>query len=91
MMLLLCKWTFYFSHPYNSSSEFLIVQVKKSILQGNTESKAMLELIGKTRASEGFRELADEEEEQTEEMKRKMNTIPKLLWLLNTIPIDYCD
>ena len=56
-----------------------IFQVKKSILQGNTESKAMLELIGKTRASEGFRELEDEEEEQTEEMKRKMNTIPKLL------------
>nr|XP_022335964.1 TLD domain-containing protein 1-like [Crassostrea virginica] len=53
--------------------------VKKSILQGNTESKAMLELIGKTRASEGFRELEDEEEEQTEEIKRKMNTIPKLL------------
>ena len=65
--------------------------MKKSILQGNTESKAMLELIGKTQASEGFRELEDEEEEQTEEMKRKMNTIPKLLWLLNTIPIDYCD
>ena len=59
--------------------------MKKSILQGNTESKAMLELIGKTRASEGFRELEDEEEEQTEEMKRKMNTIPKLLWLLNII------
>ena len=60
--------------------------MKKSILQGNTESKAMLELIGKTRASEGFRELEDDEEEQTEEMKRKMNTIPKLLWLMNTIP-----
>ena len=59
--------------------------MKKSILQGNTESKAMLELIGKTRASEGFRELEDDEEEQTEEMKRKMNTIPKLLWLLNII------
>ena len=65
--------------------------MKKSILQGNTESKAMLELIGKTQASEGFRELEDEEEEQTEEMKRKMNTIPKLLWLLNIIPIDYCQ
>ena len=65
--------------------------MKKSILQGNTESKAMLELIGKTRASEGFRELEDDEVEQTEEMKRKMNTIPKLLWLMNTIPIDYCQ
>ncbi|XP_061196760.1 MTOR-associated protein MEAK7-like [Saccostrea echinata] len=51
---------------------------KKSILQSDPESKAMLELLGKTQASEGFRE-HDEDDDQSEEMKRKMNTIPKLL------------
>lgn len=52
--------------------------VKKSILQRDPESKAMLELMGRTQVSEGFKEL-DEDEDQSEEMKRKMNTIPKLL------------
>ncbi|XP_048762250.1 MTOR-associated protein MEAK7-like [Ostrea edulis] len=51
---------------------------KKSILQSDPESKAMLELLGKTQASEGFRE-HDDDDDQSEEMKRKMNTIPKLL------------
>lgn len=56
----------------------LQIQVKKSILQRDPESKAMLELMGRTQVSEGFKEL-DEDEDQSEEMKRKMNTIPKLL------------
>lgn len=38
----------------------------------------MLELMGRTQVSEGFKEL-DEDEDQSEEMKKKMNTIPKLL------------
>lgn len=50
---------------------------KKSVLN-DTESKAMLEILGKHQHSEGMRE-RDEEEDLSEEMKRKMNTIPKML------------
>lgn len=63
---------------YNVAIYLLHIQVKKSILQRDPESKAMLELMGRTQVSEGFKEL-DEDEDQSEEMKRKMNTIPKLL------------
>lgn len=44
----------------------------------DTESKAMLEILGKHQHSEGMRE-REEEEDLSEEMKRKMNTIPKML------------
>lgn len=63
---------------WNVAIYLLQIQVKKSILQRDPESKAMLELMGRTQVSEGFKEL-DEDEDQSEEMKRKMNTIPKLL------------
>lgn len=63
---------------YNVAIYLLHIQVKKSILQRDPESKAMLELMGRTQVSEGFKEL-DEDEDQSEEMKKKMNTIPKLL------------
>lgn len=63
---------------YNVAIYLLHIQVKKSILQRDPESKAMLELMGRTQVSEGFKEV-DEDEDQSEEMKRKMNTIPKLL------------
>ena len=53
-----------------------ILQKKKSVLQ-DTESKAMLEILGKQQHSEGFKE-RDEDEFVSDEMKKKMNTIPKM-------------
>ncbi|XP_060069360.1 MTOR-associated protein MEAK7-like [Ylistrum balloti] len=53
-------------------------EVKKSILDGNSEAKAMLSLIGKERVSEGYRD-EDDDMEISEDMKRKMNTIPSLI------------
>ncbi|KAL5022138.1 hypothetical protein ScPMuIL_001293 [Solemya velum] len=50
---------------------------QKSILDRDPESKAMLELLGKTQVSEGLRE--PEEEVMTEELKKKYNTIQKLI------------
>ena len=49
---------------------------KKSVLQ-DTESKAMLEILGKQQHSEGFKE-RDEDEFVSDEMKKKMNAIPKM-------------
>ncbi|WAR12882.1 MEAK7-like protein, partial [Mya arenaria] len=51
---------------------------KTSILDKDSGAKAILELAGRKHHSEGLRELR-EDEEMTDEMKRKMNTIPKLL------------
>lgn len=51
---------------------------KKSILDGNAEARAMLSLIGKERVSEGYRD-EDDDMEISEDMKRKMNTIPSLI------------
>ncbi|CAG2199486.1 unnamed protein product [Mytilus edulis] len=50
---------------------------QKSVLQ-DTESKAMLEILGKHQHSEGYKE-REEEEDMSEEMKKKMNAIPKML------------
>ena len=49
-----------------------------SALDKNLEAKAILEMAGKPQLSEGIRELEEDEPPMTEEMKRKMNTIPKL-------------
>ncbi|XP_033754671.1 MTOR-associated protein MEAK7-like [Pecten maximus] len=51
---------------------------KKSVLDGNAEARAMLSLIGKERVSEGYRDEEDDME-ISEDMKRKMNTIPSLI------------
>ena len=49
-----------------------------SILDVDVEAKAILELAGRKQHSEGLRELAEDEPVMTEEMKKKMNTIPKM-------------
>lgn len=51
---------------------------KTSILDKDVEARAILELAGKKQHSEGIRELTEEEAPMTEEMKKKMNTIPKM-------------
>lgn len=48
-----------------------------SILDKDATAKAILELAGKTRHSEGVRDMT-EDEEMSEEMKQKMNVIPKM-------------
>lgn len=53
--------------------------MKTSILDKDVEGKAILELAGRKQHSDGLRELGEDEPPMTEEMKRKMNTIPKLL------------
>ncbi|KAK3086094.1 hypothetical protein FSP39_013480 [Pinctada imbricata] len=62
----------------DSDEEAELEKPKRSILDRDPESKAMLELIGRHQASEGIRE-RDLKDEETEEMRKKMNTIPKLL------------
>ncbi|KAH3772580.1 MTOR-associated protein MEAK7-like [Dreissena polymorpha] len=54
-------------------------EAKTSILDKDLAAKAILELAGKTQHSEGIRDLIEDEPEMSAEMKRKMNTIPKLL------------
>ncbi|KAJ8302653.1 hypothetical protein KUTeg_019049 [Tegillarca granosa] len=64
--------------PKNEDSdEEVEKQTKKSILDKEPEAKALLNLIGKEQRSEGFQEREDDD--MSEEMKRKMNTIPKLI------------
>ncbi|XP_045192773.2 MTOR-associated protein MEAK7-like [Mercenaria mercenaria] len=52
---------------------------KVSILDKDVGAKAILELAGRKQHSEGIRELEEEEAPMTEEMKKKMNTIPKMM------------
>ena len=66
---------------YNFYAICCIFQKPKlpSALDKNIEAKAILEMAGKPQLSEGIRELEEDEAPMTEEMKRQMNTIPKLL------------
>ena len=53
--------------------------MKTSILDKDVAAKAILEMAGKKQHSEGLRDLAEDEGILSDEMKKKMNTIPKLL------------
>ena len=66
----------YFMTAYYVKTFPFMFQQKKSVLK-DTETKAMLEIMGKTRHSEGLKEVEDDED-MSEEMKKKMNTIPKM-------------
>jgi hypothetical protein len=50
-----------------------------SILDKDSGAKALLELAGKKQHSEGIRDLEEDEAPLTEEMKKKMNVIPKMM------------
>ena len=54
-------------------------EAKVSILDRDAGAKAILELAGKKQHSEGIRDLEEDEAPMSEEMKKKMNVIPKMM------------